>query len=338
MKYVIVGRTATGKSHLLHMLENAGLTVLRSYTTRPQRSEKDDGYTFVSKEEAAAIPDDKKCLCMSLNGNDYFVIKDDIMEADAMILDPTGLKQLADLIPDTSLHIIHVTPAESIDLLELAKQRADDPAAAELEYTSRTKAEDDLFTKFETCLADPDYPAENCRVVHDYVNDFTDESGLTAVEELVQYKNVHDNMSAVIRHDIMLGKVVSDRQGKIPMTYRSRDRFGPDGNPLEYPKHISIDLFADIAINDPKLFQQLLMHWMSEPVRLDRLDKAVKEIIEQAEIAELNKDLSEYGDFADIPDEVRKQQDEAALLSMGTGDNDDFTEPFDPAVHDEGED
>ena len=69
MKYIIIGRTGTGKTSLLNMLEQRGLKPLITKTTRPIRGPQDTNYMFLSKADADKIPDDDKFL--------YTIIDDD---------------------------------------------------------------------------------------------------------------------------------------------------------------------------------------------------------------------------------------------------------------------
>ena len=69
MKILIVGRTSSGKDSLQDLLvKNYGWSFVKSMTTRPKRHPDEHGHIFISKEEAAAIPQHEKAAWTVING------------------------------------------------------------------------------------------------------------------------------------------------------------------------------------------------------------------------------------------------------------------------------
>lgn len=102
IKFLIIGRTASGKSSIARAVCNKlGLQLVKSYTTRPPREEEkkmsskdtdhyfiDDMYMdeFISYDEIAAYTE--------INGYKYFVTKDILDKSDIYVIDPIGVDDL----------------------------------------------------------------------------------------------------------------------------------------------------------------------------------------------------------------------------------------------------
>lgn len=103
-KLVIVGKTCSGKSTFAAMFKD--LALLRSYITRPKRSENDNDYWFISPETAQEIPENEKMLCSSIkDGYERFVLKSDFEMSDIMILDPKGAKSVAAMLYQPAIFV-----------------------------------------------------------------------------------------------------------------------------------------------------------------------------------------------------------------------------------------
>lgn len=119
-RIVIIGRSGTGKTTLAKTLQeamsfirNKDVTLLKTTTTRPARPDEED-YHFISKEEAAQIPDEDKCLHTTIGEHEYFTTENEVKAAEIMILDPSGVQEVIRLLPDTPLFIIYTTNEETI--------------------------------------------------------------------------------------------------------------------------------------------------------------------------------------------------------------------------------
>lgn len=91
--YCIVGKSGSGKTTIANKLENAGLKVISSYTTRPPRHKNEKGHIFVdesffNENRADMVAYDK------YNGFEYGVTSEQIEENDVYVINPSGIKYL----------------------------------------------------------------------------------------------------------------------------------------------------------------------------------------------------------------------------------------------------
>ena len=92
-KYIvlIVGESGSGKSTICDELtKRYGLKQVESYTTRPRRSEDEDGHTFISDEEFRELED--ICAYTYFDNHHYCATKEQIDNSDLYIIDPYGVK------------------------------------------------------------------------------------------------------------------------------------------------------------------------------------------------------------------------------------------------------
>lgn len=149
MLICIVGRTGSGKDYLAKKLEEKGLKVLKSYTTRPRRTENENTHTFITKEEADKITD--KIAVTTINGYDYFATYTQVKENDIYVIDPNGLKILCENLKDEKIIIVYVY-ANDEERKKRAIERSDN-LEKELEiFNKRNNSEDKQFTEFEKLL------------------------------------------------------------------------------------------------------------------------------------------------------------------------------------------
>ena len=91
-KYIvlIVGESGSGKSTICDELtKRYGLKQVKSYTTRPRRSEDEDGHTFISDEEFDKLED--ICAYTYFDDHRYCATKEQIDNSDLYIIDPYGI-------------------------------------------------------------------------------------------------------------------------------------------------------------------------------------------------------------------------------------------------------
>lgn len=149
MLICIAGRTGSGKDYLAKKLEEKGLKVLKSYTTRPRRTENEDTHTFITKEEADKITD--KIAVTTINGYDYFATYTQVKENDIYVIDPNGLKTLCENLKDEKIVVIYVK-ANDEERKKRAVERSDN-LEKELEiFNKRNDSENKQFTEFEKLL------------------------------------------------------------------------------------------------------------------------------------------------------------------------------------------
>lgn len=216
MMYLIIGRTGSGKTHLANLLERRGLSRVKSRTTRAPRSENEDGYIFVSEDDAAACTD--RITDTVINGATYYTTPDDLVEKDFYVIDPIGAKKLAEAMPDETFVILYVSAAD--DALRKAHATDRDDAYTPEAFDARNADEDEQFSEFEHQISDStdmsamDIP-DNVRAVHVIVNDY-------ALETLRNEAIAQRNQMVLVRRIATLvtdaaaqGVMKSDESGHI---------------------------------------------------------------------------------------------------------------------------
>ena len=92
-KYIvlIVGESGSGKSTICDELtKRYGLKQVESYTTRPRRSEDEDGHTFISDEEFNKL--ENICAYTYFDNHHYCATREQIDNSDLYIIDPYGIE------------------------------------------------------------------------------------------------------------------------------------------------------------------------------------------------------------------------------------------------------
>lgn len=170
-KILIVGRTGTGKDYLAQKLTDLGLKQVISFATRPKRSPDEDSHIFITEEEAARLTD--RVAKTRIDGYEYFSTKRQVDSCDVYIIDPKGLYELVDAMPETHFIIAHIT-ADTSKSFEHAANRAEDREKEKGVVRSRSASEDEQFTEWEERVAAGDIPS-NCTVVPVF-NDYTEKA------------------------------------------------------------------------------------------------------------------------------------------------------------------
>ena len=157
MKYLIVGRTATGKDTLVNTLCNDPemsnvMSKVISRTTRQPRSDNDTSHIFVTQDEANQDEPNKIARTV-INGNEYYVLPEDLENKNLYIVDPKGVYDITKAMPDENFTIIY-TCAKKYQQQEAFIKRLQETSdiskeEAEKEFNKRFDSENEQFTKFE---------------------------------------------------------------------------------------------------------------------------------------------------------------------------------------------
>lgn len=94
-KFLIVGRSSSGKTSIASAAcSELGLKLVKSYTTRPPRNEKESinskDHIFITEDDVEKYKDDIAAYT-EINGYKYFTTMDQIDECDAYVIDPNGI-------------------------------------------------------------------------------------------------------------------------------------------------------------------------------------------------------------------------------------------------------
>ena len=243
MKLLIVGRTSTGKDTLRNILEqDYGLNFVKSYATRPKRSASENTHLFLSKEEAAAIPETDKVARTIIGEYEYFATRKQVEDADAYIVDPKGLDVLTANMPDTIFEILYLTAADKETQKEMAIRRSDDPEKAVLEFEKRTKDEDDQFTDFENRIKNGSFGNEaNCKVLINVQNTYDEDCLRNAAFSAYKRIRLHETMTMIAKDMAKLG-IVKEKDGKIIVYMKTGEQVNQAERTYE---QFASDLLAD---------------------------------------------------------------------------------------------
>ena len=116
MTVLIVGRTGSGKDYLANKLcETYDLKILKSYTTRPKRTENEDTHIFINILDSIMYERDKVAKTI-INGYEYFATKQQVEECDVYLIDPNGIDVLLENMSDSEFVIIYASALDSMRL------------------------------------------------------------------------------------------------------------------------------------------------------------------------------------------------------------------------------
>lgn len=127
--YCVIGRTASGKSTIVNeTARQLNMNVLKSYTTRAMRENEtveDSDHIFITQDEVEQYRDDM-CAYTERIGYCSFATRQQLLENDFYIINPTGLYELKLKTKDMNIEIvaIYVTVPYRTNL-ERAKKRGD---------------------------------------------------------------------------------------------------------------------------------------------------------------------------------------------------------------------
>ena len=189
MIYLLVGRSGVGKDTLAAELEKRGLTRVISYTDRPKRTPNEDTHIFISPEEYEAIPD--KVATTVINNYHYFATRKQVEKAGCYTIDPNGIKELTENMPDTDFVIVYITADPELQK-RYAVLRATDPVAEEEVFARRILAENDQFLRFEEQLHNGDLVHDNVIETIEWENDYTFLSMAKFASELYRKANAYN--------------------------------------------------------------------------------------------------------------------------------------------------
>lgn len=190
MKFLILGRTATGKDTLANILMSKyNWTFIKSMTDRPKRTEAEDTHTFISTEEFTLLPPSEIIAETCINNYHYCATKKQLMENDAYIVDPHGCYQLLENCPDEYFILVYMKAKDKLQQQSYAIQRSNNIYEESIIFQQRYESEDSQFIDFENMIEICElfkYP----NVVHTiyYLNIYDEESINLFAESLNRLK------------------------------------------------------------------------------------------------------------------------------------------------------
>ena len=251
IKVLIVGRTATGKDRLANELKGRGMTLLKSYTTRPKRSADEDTHTFITNEEYEKMDKDTIAAYTEINGNKYFATKDDVLNCDVYIIDVNGLRQISESMPDTPIIVVHMTANEEERKKRFIKRSGLDENKALKEYEERTESENTQFSEFEKILADNELSKiGNNFTVITVRNNFLPSVIVEVADFITNSIRQHSEIISLVDKASDMGLFNKDADGRIEVKISNKDEV--------ITTHESPDVFALKILSDHDVIGRLV--------------------------------------------------------------------------------
>lgn len=153
MKFLILGRTATGKDTLANILMSKyNWTFIKSMTDRPKRTEAEDTHIFISTEEFTLLSPSEIIAETCINNYHYCATKKQLMENDAYIVDPHGCYQLLENCPDEHFILVYMKAKDKLQQQSYAIQRSNNIYEESIIFQQRYESEDSQFIDFENMI------------------------------------------------------------------------------------------------------------------------------------------------------------------------------------------
>ena len=252
VKFLIVGRTGSGKDYLKKTLQDAyKWNFVNSMTTRKPRFEGEDTHIFLTEDEAKQYDDKDKVAKTIINNNEYFATKQQVEECDAYIIDPDGIETLLNNMPNTWFEIIYIQADDDAKRKEMAINRADDTEQESIIFDERNHAEDSQFEAFEHLMTNGSYSKENCHGIHKAVNDFTEETMENIAITLEMRRRFYKHMRQVLTTLIEAKYIEYDKTHDTILLYNTSS---------DYAVPLKTEKFIQLLAEEPKesMFAKLM--------------------------------------------------------------------------------
>lgn len=145
-KFVLIGKSCSGKTELALLLKNKGLKAAITCTSRPIRAIEVDGvhYHFKTVDEfKKMIIEDNLVEYDVFNGWYYGLPKEEFESSDILVVTPRGVKKLIERFGRESMSIIYLDTS-FVQRVTRASFRGDDMKEVE----RRLKTDDEDFAEF----------------------------------------------------------------------------------------------------------------------------------------------------------------------------------------------
>lgn len=153
MKFLIVGRTGSGKDYLANQLCKRGYTQIKSYTTRAKRTPDEDTHIFITKDDAKKYKD--RVAETVIDDIEYFATREQLKNNDIYVIDPNGLYTLLNKVSKEKFVIIYVSALTQLRIDKAVERVKKVSTYNEAIYkiTLRDKAENEQFKEFEDTIS-----------------------------------------------------------------------------------------------------------------------------------------------------------------------------------------
>lgn len=278
--YLIVGRTASGKSNFANLLANNSLKRVITTTTRPKRAnETDHDYHFVSDEQAKNA--ESKLAPTIINNHQYYIDRQDLRDKDFAIVDPDGVISLAKALPNSIFHIIYLncdTATRKKLFIKRAVANGSSKQDAENEFEQRDSAENKRFTEFERVLnaqnakspydiTDSPYALpKNIYAIMQYNFDYNKPLNmLEKANNLVTDKTIRTRLANLVRKAPQLGLIQVDANGYlIARTHKQ-------GEKTQHQRKMTPELYAEHLLDNVSSFSIFMTQMLAHDNDLDQI-------------------------------------------------------------------
>lgn len=154
---LVMGRTGSGKDTFAdRYCEITGARKLKSFATRPKRSEGEDTHIFITKEEAEKFEPDSKVASTMIGPYEYFATRDQVQDSQVYIVDPVGFTKLLVNCPNTKFYVLYLHSWYMARLTK-CRERGDDRVVEEMRFAERDESEKIMFNEFEKAVSRQDF-------------------------------------------------------------------------------------------------------------------------------------------------------------------------------------
>jgi hypothetical protein len=177
IKYIVIGRTCSGKKTLLKSLKSHGIRVNRSFTTNPDADA--EIYEIISEKRAAEI--ENKLFIKNFGDCVYFTTKERFEACHVISLDVNGLKAACEAYPAYAFRIVNAQMADDDRLTSfISKIPVEEKITAEEDFVTRCREEDAEMTEFENQVTDATelYGLANIVFMHALLNNGNPENSV----------------------------------------------------------------------------------------------------------------------------------------------------------------
>ncbi|MFT8312921.1 MAG: guanylate kinase [Clostridium sp.] len=141
----LVGESGAGKSVTAECLEREGYNYIKSYTTRPKRSENENGHIFVDenyfKNKYEGTNYSEELIAYTeFHGYRYWSTREQYKEKEfsVYVVEPVGAQELKNIIRDCEIIIVYLKVDRDERFRRMYKDRGKKQALERLSYDSKS--------------------------------------------------------------------------------------------------------------------------------------------------------------------------------------------------------
>lgn len=240
LMYLIIGRSGSGKTHLVKSLLERDFKIVKTYTTRPKRYESEDTYHFIDGDTSKY----NKVAPAVINNYEYFATEEEIENKNLFVIDPQGAVQIANHMPDTTFIIYYISADKDVRKMRTSKRH-------NASFEERDESEDEQFTEFESHF-DTDFAhlPHNIYSVTKLENDYMPGTAQDWA------KQMHDDYKIINKLTEMIKDIMPDLFYKLSDDGKRACVQYTTGPVFETPEHLALT-----AMHDDEFAGMLLRAW-----------------------------------------------------------------------------